>query len=241
SGAHCTGFLKSNSPRVFQSYLGTMKDVTTLAHELGHAYHSWVMRDLPFAQKDYPMTLAETASIFSETLLAEQISAKADAAGKFGVAWENAADAATLLLNIPFRFEFEKSLHEARAKGSLSPAELTEMTESAWSKWFGDRMTQPESRYWMTKMHFSIAGISFYNYPYTFGYLFALGIYSQREKLGAKFHQAYVDILRDTGRMSAEDLIQKHLGMDIRQKQFWLDSLKIVELKVLEFEKMLSH
>lgn len=239
-GAYCTGFPISKTPRVFQTYMGSMKDVSTLAHELGHAYHSWVLRDLPMMQTHYPMTLAETASIFSETLLAERLFEKAGEKEKFVLAWENAFDAAGLLLNVPARFEFEKSLYEAREKGALSAKELNELTNKAWEKWYGDTLNSYEEQFWMTKLHFSISGISFYNYPYTFGYLFGLGIYAQKDKLGDKFHEAYVNILRDTGRMSAEDLIQKHLGMDIRQPKFWFDSLDMVEKKIEQFEKMVK-
>lgn len=238
SGAYCGGFLKSETTRVFQSYMGSMKDVSTLAHELGHAYHSWVLRGLPQSQKHYPMTLAETASIFSETVLSEALMVKADPTQKFGIAWEDAADAVSLLVNIPARFEFEKNFYEARLKGPLSADELSDMTDKAWRKWYGNHLSQTESQYWMTKLHFSISQVSFYNYPYTFGYLFGLGIYAQREKLGAGFHKAYVDILQDTGRMTAEDLVQKHLGADIRKPDFWRESLRIVEAKVARFEKL---
>jgi oligoendopeptidase F len=239
-GAYCTGFAKSRTPRVFQTYMGSMKDISTLAHELGHAYHGWVLRELPRAQTEYPMTLAETASIFSETLLSERLFEKAGEAEKFVLGWENAFDAVALLVNIPARFDFEKSLYEAREKGPLSAQELNTLTRQAWEKWYGDTMSSYEDQFWMTKLHFSIAGISFYNYPYTFGYLFGLGIYAQKDKLGDKFHEAYVNILKDTGRMTAEDLIQKHLGMDIRQPKFWLDSLDMVEKKIEQFEKMIK-
>lgn len=239
SGAYCAGFLKSETPRVFQSYMGSLKDVSTLAHELGHAYHNWVMRDLPFALKTYPMTLGETASIFSETILSEQLMAQASPDEKLEIAWEEASDVVSFLVNIPARFEFEKSFYESRLKGELSPEELGQLTDKAWSKWYGDQISQADSQYWMTKLHFSIPQISFYNYPYTFGYLFSLGIYAQRDQLGENFHKAYIDILRDTGSMTAEDLVQKHLGVDIRKPDFWRDSLRIVENKVTQFEKLI--
>ncbi|MFN7727972.1 MAG: M3 family oligoendopeptidase [Bdellovibrio sp.] len=239
-GAYCTGFMKSRSPRVFQTYMGSYQEMSTLAHELGHAYHSWVMRDMPFAHLEYPMTLAETASIFAETLLADHLNEAGDAETRFGIAWAHAADAAALLVNIPARYEFEKSFYEARKNGALSAGELSDLTEKAWLKWYGEELSQTERQYWMTKLHFSISGVSFYNYPYTFGYLFSLGIYAKRAELGAGFSKAYVEILRDTGRMTAEDLIQKHLGQDIRKPDFWLGSIGIVEKKVSDFEKLLS-
>ncbi len=239
-GAFCTGFPKSKTPRVFQTYMGSLEDVSTLAHELGHAYHSWVMKDLPTMQMEYPMTLAETASIFAETALSDSMMQTGSAEVRFELSWSAVVDAIAFMLNIPSRFEFEKSFYEARPNGFVSPRELTELTDKAWRKWFGDELSQTESRYWMTKLHFSISTVSFYNFPYSFGYLFSLGIYSRRKELGDRFSQAYRDILRDTGRMTAEQVIQKHLGEDIRKPEFWLKSIAMVEEKIERLEKLLS-
>jgi oligoendopeptidase F len=239
SGAHCTKFAKSRNPRVFQTYAGSLKDVSTLAHELGHAYHNWVMRDLPIQETHYPMTLAETASIFSETVLADVLFEKAKGDEKFSIAWENAVDAVGFLMNIPARFEFEKSLYEARDQGPVSPAELNQMTDAAWTKWYQGELTENETQFWMTKLHFSFSKVSFYNYPYTFGYLFGLGVFARKQKLGGDFHQAYVNLLRDTGRMTVEEVAQKHLQVDLTKPDFWLDSIAIVDSKVAALEKLL--
>lgn len=241
NGAYCTGFAKSRTPRVFQTFMGSYNDVSTLAHELGHAWHGWKMRDLPFVQSDYPMTLAETASIFAETVLAEKRFESGDADTRFDVAWAELTHAVGLLVNIPVRFDFEKSFYEARQNGTLSPTELGELTDRAFRHWYGEGLSRPDTQFWMTKLHFSIAEVSFYNYPYTFGFLFSLGIYARREKFGADFAKVYTDILRDTGRMTAEEVIQKHLGEDIRKPDFWLASLKVVEEKVVRFERLLMN
>lgn len=239
-GAYCTGFMKSRSPRVYQTFMGSLEDTSTLAHELGHAYHSWVMRDLPLIQTDYPMTLAETASTFAETALADSLMKSGSAEMKFEVAWASVAEAVGLLLNIPARFDFEKSFYEKRSQGFVTPKELCALTDQAWRKWFGDDLSQTEQQYWMTKLHFSISGLSFYNFPYSFGYLFALNIYSRRKTLGDRFGQAYRDILRDTGRMTAESVIEKHFGEDIRKPTFWLKGFEIVNEKVTRFEQLIS-
>jgi oligoendopeptidase F len=236
-GAYCTGFPKSRTPRVFQTFVGSYREMSTLAHELGHAWHSWVTRDLPLIQQNYPMTLAETASIFAETALADHLGQKNDDALRFEVAYAQVSDAVALLANISARFEFEKNFYEARKNGSLTPAELSALMDKAWRKYFGEHISETEEQYWMTKLHFSIPEVSFYNYPYTFGYLFSLGIYGQRLKTGAEFSRRYIDILRDTGRMSAEDLIAKHLGADIRQPDFWNQSLKVVADQVSALER----
>lgn len=241
-GAFCTRFPKSKSPRVFQTFLGSTNDVRTLAHELGHAYHGWVMRDLPLAHSTYPMTLAETASIFAETAFADSLSAKAKATGDraaaLEIAWQN-AEAATALLNIPARFDFEKSFYERRQSGTVSVDELNLLMSNAWDKWYGDTLTEYETQYWMTKLHFSIAEKSFYNYPYTFGYLFSLGIYALRAEMRADFWPMYIALLRDTGCMTAEDLAFKYLKADLTKPDFWLKSLATVERQVAEFETLI--
>ncbi len=240
SGAHCTGFAKSRTPLVFQSYLGSKKDITTLAHELGHAYHSWVLRDLSLDQLIYPKTLAETASIFAETLLAEELMAAAITNDeKISCGWSDLEQAVGLLLNIPARFEFENNFYKLRKEKLLSPRELSDLTDQAWSKWYGNTLSENTKMFWATKMHFSFADESFYNFPYTFGYLFGLSIYARRKQLGKDFWPTYTAILRDTGQMTAEDLIQKHLGENIQSTEFWQKSIDVVIAKINNFKKLL--
>lgn len=241
TGAFCGGFQKSRTPRVFQTYMGSLQDVSTLAHELGHAFHSWVMRDIPFFETRYPMTLAETASIFSETALADELARTGGAALLGEVAWADVSDAVAFLANIPARFEFEKNFYERRRQGPLSPRELSALTDEAWREWYGDMLSGYESQFWMTKLHFSIPGVSFYNFPYSFGYLFSLAVYGYRERWGADFYPKYTALLRDTGRMTAEDLVEKHLGENLRTVEFWLKALDVVEKKVTRFEALLAE
>lgn len=239
NGAYCTGFQKRREPRVFMTYMGSNSDISTLAHELGHAYHSWVMRDMPRAQTRYPMTLAETASIFSETLLHDVLLEKAQTREeKIEFAWGEIEGAASFLLNIPARFDFEKSFYDQRAKRTLSSDELTQLTDAAWTKWYGPTLSANDKMFWATKLHFAMSGISFYNYPYTFGYLFSMSVYARRQELGQDFMKTYINILRDTGRMSAEDLVQKHLGEDIRRPEFWKKSISVINRKISDFEKL---
>jgi len=237
SGAHCTGFIKSRTPRVFQTYMGSNQDISTLAHELGHAYHSWVIRDLSIHQQDYPMTLAETASIFAETVLTDEMIATATSKEqKLDFAWGDIELAVNLLMNIPARFEFEKNFYTRRQEGTLTPRELCEVTDQAWSKWYGDTISANDKMFWATKMHFSFSDVSFYNFPYLFGYLFALSIYARRKELGSAFWPKYTEILKDTGRMTAEDLVQKHLGEDIRRPEYWQKAIGVVKQKLQNFE-----
>lgn len=240
-GAFCTGFMKSGNPRVFMTYGGSEQDVSTLAHELGHGYHSWVLKDLSPIAGEYPMTLAETASIFSENLLFEyQIKNAKTKDELLSVYWSIAEGAIGLLLNIPTRFEFEKNFYEKRKNGYVSADELSALMKQAFKNWYGDSLSQVDELFWASKLHFSIAEVSFYNFPYTFGYLFSLSLFARKNEWGSQFSEKYKAILRDTGLMTAEDLIQKHLNEDITKKEFWQKSLDIVIEKIDEFNK-LSH
>lgn len=240
TGAYCTKFAEPVEPRVFITYAGTMDNVITLAHELGHAWHNWLIRDLPMSQRRYPMTLAETASIFAETLVRSALFEQAQSSEEQqAIAWAEADGAATFLVNIPARFDFERALVAERASGYVSPARLKALTDEAWGRWYEQSLCRYHPLFWAAKAHFSIAGFGFYNYPYLFGYLFSLGVYQQlmhRQKTGEQnVAQAYRDLLRDTGRMSAEDLVAKHLGQDIREPAFWQGSLALVEAAVERF------
>ena len=241
TGAYCTRFSDPREPRIFMSYAGTMTNVITLAHELGHAWHNWVMRDLPPMQTYYSMTLAETASIFAETLVRDALLQRAETpAQKLEILWQNAQSAAVFLLNIPARFEFEKRLVEARKQGVAIAPTLKTMMADSWQLWYEDSLSDYDDMFWATKLHFSISQLGFYNYPYLFGYLFSLGIYAQQDKYGADFNTLYTQILRDTGSMTAEELVGHHLQQDISQAQFWQASLKIVENSVASFEQLVD-
>jgi len=240
-GAYCTGFLKSGNPRVFMTYGGSEQDVSTLAHELGHGYHSWVLRDLHPIAGDYPMTLAETASIFSENLLFDyQIKHAKTKDELMNVYWSIAEGAVGLLLNISTRFEFEKNFYEKRKSGYVSSDELSELMKNSFKNWYGEYLSSSDELFWASKLHFSISEVSFYNFPYTFGYLFSLSLFARRNEWGSEFSSKYKAILRDTGLMTAEDLIQKHLGEDITKEEYWQKSLDIVIEKIQAFNRLVG-
>jgi oligoendopeptidase F len=248
-GAYCTRFPKSRTPRVFMTYRGSLSDVSTLAHELGHAYHGRLLAALPLAETSYPMNLAETASTFAETALADYLGGRADGqkpdasvgySDLVAISWADAQDAASFLINIPARFAFEKTFYEARAKGPLGAAALSELMGSIMREYYGDSLSEVDAGFWRSKLHYYMSGLSFYNFPYTFGYLFSLGVYSRRELFGPSFHERYCALLRDAGRMETEDLAQKHLGVDLRKPDFWRASCAIVARKVERFENLVD-
>lgn len=236
-GAYCTRFAKSRTPRVYMTYRGSLEDVGTLAHELGHAFHNWVMRDLELPETYYPMTLAETASIFAETVVADVLVKGAkNEDDRRKILWGELGSAEAFMLNIPARFRFEKNFYEKRAERTLTPDEFSELMIRSWSQSYGPTLSEMNPMFWCSKLHFHISGTSFYNFPYTFGYLFALGVYAQREKQGKNFYRNYVSLLRDTGRMTAEELAAKHLGADLSKPEFWQSSIDKVRRRVAEFK-----
>ena len=240
-GAYCTGFANSRTPRVYMTYTGGASDVITLAHELGHAYHSWVMRDLPDCQRRYGMSLAETASTFGETIVRDALLRRAGtAAEEIAIVWEEASALIAFILNIPARFDFEKDFYEARAERPLRPAELNELMSAAWEKWYGDTLAETDPLFWANKLHFYISGLSFYNFPYLFGYLFSLGVYARRAEFGDAFFPRYEALLRDTGRMTAEDLASKHLEVDLTRTDFWRGTVAMLESRIDRFEELVE-
>ncbi|MCS0323755.1 MULTISPECIES: M3 family oligoendopeptidase [Vibrio] len=241
-GAYCTKLPATRTPLVFMTWSGSRSDLMTLAHELGHAFHNWVIRDLPLCQTYYPMTLAETASIFAENIVRDHLISKAESVDeKLEMLWEELSSALALMINIPVRYEFEKSFYERRQDGELTADEFCELMSETWKQWYGDVMSEPDPYFWASKLHFSIDSVSFYNYPYLFGFLFSKGIYAQRETKGEAFYTDYINLLRDTGCMMAEDVVEKHLSMDLTQPTFWQQSVELVREKVDEFERLLAQ
>ncbi|HET6470212.1 MAG TPA: M3 family oligoendopeptidase [Pseudomonadales bacterium] len=241
-GAYCTGFEKSRTPRVYMTYHGSASDVITLAHELGHAFHSWVMRDLPDSQRSYGMSLAETASTFGETAVRDALVARAKTPReRFDIMWEEMVAISAFMLNIPARFAFEKTFYEKRDERPLRAAELETMMSDAWQDWYGESCSEPDPMFWASKLHFYISGLSFYNFPYLFGFLFSMGVYLRRAGGGADFYDRYVALLRDTGRMTAEQLALTHLDAALDQPQFWRNTVDRLEPRVAAFEEIVRQ
>ncbi|NVD06566.1 M3 family oligoendopeptidase [Vibrio sp. JPW-9-11-11] len=241
-GAYCTKFAATRTPLVFMTWGGSRSDLLTLAHELGHAFHNWIMRDMPLCQTRYPMTLAETASIFAENVVRDYLLEHAQSREeKLEMLWEELSSCYALMINIPVRFEFEQRFYRQRNQGELSPEQLCQLMSETWQEWYGESMSESDPYFWASKLHFSISEVSFYNYPYLFGYLFSIGVYAQRETKGEHFYTDYAHLLRDTGTMMAEEVVNKHLGMDLTQPDFWQQSIQHVKAKIDQFEMLLDQ
>ncbi len=155
--------------------------------------------------------------------------------------WEELSSALALMVNIPVRDEFEKAFYGLRQSAELTAQEFCDLMSETWKEWYGDAMSEADSYFWASKLHFSISDVSFYNYPYLFGFLFSKGIYAQRESKGENFYADYINLLRDTGNMIAEQVVEKHLSMGLTKPDFWLQSVGLVREKIDEFESMLTQ
>jgi oligoendopeptidase F len=232
-GGFCSSSHLLGQSRIFMTYHGAGGDVQTLAHELGHAYHSFVMRDIRSWGRRYPMPLAETASTFAENLTTTAVLNDPETSSdkKRAILDARLQDAEAFLLNIPMRFDFEHELYTERAKGELSVAQLCDMMTRAQRKNYGDAL-DPDALnpwFWASKLHFYITGVSFYNFPYTFGYLFSAGLFKRFLDEGKNFLPAYRELLRKTGSASAEEVVMNALGIDLTKPDFWSASIDLIQ------------
>ncbi|SFS63416.1 M3 family oligoendopeptidase [Marininema halotolerans] len=235
-GGFCTNFPKSGQSRIFMTFAGSSSNVTTLAHELGHAYHQSVMDDLPQLAQRYAMNVAETASTFAESIVSDAAirEAKSDEV-KVSLLEDKIQRSVAFFMDIQARFLFETRFYEERKKGLVSSARLKELMVEAEKEAFMDALSDYHPWYWASKLHFHITGVPFYNFPYTFGYLFSTGLYGRALHTGSDFADRYVDLLRDTGRMTTEDLAQKHLGVDLTQPTFWQEAVDVIHADIKQF------
>ncbi|HUS68696.1 MAG TPA: M3 family oligoendopeptidase [Kofleriaceae bacterium] len=241
-GGFCTSSHLTGESRIFMTYHGASGDVQTLAHELGHAYHNWLMKDLRWWERRYPMTLAETASTFAEQLVIDATLAdpKTSAVDRLALLDARLRDAEAFLLNIPMRFDFEHELYTRRRGGELSVAQLRELMLDAQRTNYGDALApdQLDPWFWASKLHFYITDISFYNFPYTFGFLFSKGLFARARREGADFLPRYEALLRATGRAPAEVVARDALGVDLTRPDFWNESIDLVEDDLTQFEAL---
>ncbi len=242
-GAFCTGLGKTYQSRVFMTYSGTFDSLLTLAHELGHAYHGWVIKDRPFLSQQYPMPLAETASIFAETLVTDAAMSQAtDTQEKLMLLDQKLQAAYVFFCDLHCRFIFERSFYTERHKGIVATERLSELMIEAQKKAYGDLLDESgyHPLFWCTKLHFYITGAPFYNFPYTFGFLFSGGVYDRARKEGKAFANGYASLLADTGSMTCEDVAKKHLNLDLAGEQFWTDAVNRSLADVDEFVRLVD-
>ncbi|MGZ0171221.1 MAG: M3 family oligoendopeptidase [Planctomycetales bacterium] len=236
-GGFCTDVPTRKQSRIFMTFTRSNDSMSTLAHELGHAYHTWVLRDQPILQRDYPMNLAETASTFAESVLGEsRLAAASSNQEKLEILDGMLGDSVAFLMNIHARFIFENNFHTERATGEVSPERLCELMKSAQQEAYCDALAEDgwNPKFWISKLHFYITDWPFYNFPYTFGYLLSLGTFSLA-KDAPDFPKQFRDFLIATGCQDTEAAVESSFGYDLRQPDFWNRSLDIVEQRVQQF------
>ncbi|MCS1351899.1 M3 family oligoendopeptidase [Mechercharimyces sp. CAU 1602] len=238
-GGFCIDFPMAKESRIFMTYSGTASNVSTLAHELGHAYHQYVMKELPYFSQGYAMNVAETASTFAEMIVADASVKQAQTEKeKLALLEEKLQRGAAFFMDIHARFLFETRFYEERKAGPVSIERLKELMVGAQKEGYSGVLDNEFDNFWISKLHFYITEVPFYNFPYTFGYLFSMGIYARALEDGEGFAEKYVDLLRDTGRMQVEELAEKHLQTDLTQPDFWQRAIDVYAEDVELFLQM---
>lgn len=241
-GGFCTGLPLTKESRIFMTYSGTMSNVATLAHELGHAFHSYALRPIHTLNTGYAMGVAETASTFAEMIVADAAVQEANSVDeKIALLEDKIQRSVAFFMNIHARFLFETRFYEERKEGIVPAQRLNEIMEEAQKEAYAGALNVAHPHFWASKLHFYMTSVPFYNFPYTFGYLFSLSIYAKAKEEGSSFEDKYIALLQDTAVMSVEDLAMKHLGEDITEKAFWEKGIRICEQDVEQFLELTTQ
>jgi pepF/M3 family oligoendopeptidase len=238
-GAFCYNLHPIEESRILSNFTGSFSDVTTLAHELGHAFHGHSLETESIINSDYPMPLAETASIFSETIVTEAALEKADDEQTYSILENYLTSSGQVIVDIYSRYIFEKNLFKERKASSLSVKELKEMMLSAQKEAYGDALDHEylHPYMWLNKPHYYSASNNYYNFPYAFGLLFGLGVYSLSKNSGKDFMAQYKKLLKETGKNKIKDVADM-MDIDVSSKDFWLSSLEVIEENIERFNKL---
>ena len=238
-GAFCAGVACLKQSRILTNYDGSFSSVGTLAHELGHAYHNLQIENERCLNQDYPMPVAETASTFNEVHVGEYALKQATAEEKLNLLENDLKEQTQVIMDIYSRYLFETAVFEQSQNKFLMADDLNELMLWAQKEAYGDGL-DPEylnPGMWICKGHYYSANLSFYNFPYAFGDLFALGLYSLFEKEGASFVEKYNALLNATATCTAEEA-GKLVGIDLTDKAFWKAGLDQIAKKVEAFVEL---
>lgn len=238
-GAFCANLRSIGQSRILANFNGSFNDVRTIAHELGHAFHGHCLKDVAYLNSHYPMPLAETASIFCETIISHAALERADRDQAVSILEADISSAGQVIVDIYSRFLFEAEVVRRREKGSLSVDNLNQIMIDAQKEAYGDGL-DPDFYHkymWVVKPHYYFPKRHFYNFPYTFGLLFAKGIFAIYQEKGEGFVHEYEKLLANTGMMSIED-VAGSIGLDLSQGRFWKGSLDVIAEDIEKFLKL---
>jgi pepF/M3 family oligoendopeptidase len=239
-GAFCMGIAAIEESRILCNFDGSLDQVSTLAHELGHAFHNECHTGLSMLQRSTPMTLAETASIFNETLITEAMLADASSEEEELAILENfLLNASQVIVDIYSRYLFEKEVFERREQGELAAEDFNEIMLRAQRATYGDGLDEnyQHAYMWAWKPHYYSPNQSFYNYPYAFGLLFGLGLFAIYRERGEAFIADYEELLRSTGQGDAADLAER-FGIDLRSGEFWQGSIDFIASRIERYAEI---
>jgi pepF/M3 family oligoendopeptidase len=237
-GGFCTTLPLAQQSRIFMTFTNSQDSMSTLAHELGHAYHSWVLRDRSVLLRDCPMCLAETASMFAENVLGEErLRSPSSRNEELSILDQMLSDAVLSLMNIHARFIFEENLYTRRAEGELEAATLSELMLAAQREAYQDGLAEEGwyPNFWISKLHFYISQLSFYNFPYTVGYLLSLGLYALATESSGDFPARFRALLLASGCQDTEEAVSSTLGHDLTDAAFWNRALDVVDKRIARF------
>lgn len=235
-GAFCESIKDINESRILLNYGNSFSDVVTMAHELGHGFHGHCLRNESALNSEYPMTLAETASNFCETIVKKGAIKSASKEEAFAILEAEISDCNQVIVDIYSRFLFESEVFEKRKESSLSVEEINDAMIRAQKAAYGDGLDNNflHKYMWTWKPHYYYATANFYNFPYAFGNLFAKGLYAEYLKRGESFCKEYEDLLAVTGKEKVCD-VTKIMNIDVHDVNFWRNSLKLIEEDIEKF------
>jgi pepF/M3 family oligoendopeptidase len=239
-GAFCMGIPAVDESRILCNFDGSIDQVSTVAHELGHAFHNDCQVGKTILQTITPMTLAETASIFNETIIANAAITQAKGAEEeLAILEAQLINASQIIVDISSRFLFEREVFVRREKSELSADDFCDIMIRCQKDTYGDGL---DERYlhkymWAWKPHYYSPSFSFYNYPYAFGLLFGTGLYAIYRERGRQFTKDYEALLASTGEATPAQLAAR-FQIDIRRPDFWQESMKVIEDRVQQYLKL---
>lgn len=238
-GAFCMNMHPMKESRILANFTGSFNDVSTLAHELGHAYHGECLLNEDYLNSDYTMPIAETASIFCETIIKNAALEKVNKKEAFAILEQDISGATQVVCDIYSRFLFEDEVIKKRKNASLSVEDLKEIMENAQKKAYLDGLDHKylHPYMWICKPHYYSAEVNYYNFPYTFGLLFSKGLYAAYLKNKETFVAKYDEMLAITGKNNIEDVVA-FMGLDVTKKEFWTDSLNLIKHDIDEFIRL---
>ena len=235
-GAFCAELMEQKQSRILTNYDGTFGAVDTLAHELGHAFHNRQLENERPLNWNYPMPVAETASTFNEVFLGDWALKRAEPETKLALLENDLKSKVSCVVDIYSRYLFETAVFEQAQQQFLMTDDLSSLMLECQKAAYGDGL-DPDYMHpymWVCKSHYYISSLSFYNFPYTFGCLFAQGLYNLYRKQGDKFVANYKEMLRMTPVHTIEE-DGAMLGVDLTKPDFWRESLQSIAEEIEEF------